>query len=122
VHSAHKKGIIHRDLKPDNILLTADGVPKITDFGLAKQVKGDSARTQTGTVMGTPGYMAPEQALGKTREVGPSSDLYSLGALLYEMLTGRPPFRGDTPVDTMLMVVSEEPQPLTKIQPGVPRD
>src|SRR5262249_28619896 len=108
MQAAHDKGIIHRDLKPANILLTVDGTPKITDFGLAKRL--DSAgQTRTGAIMGTPSYMAPEQAGGKGKEVGPAADVYALGAILYELLTGRPPFRAETPLDTVLQVVSEEP-------------
>src|SRR5207245_9947229 len=98
------------------------GSQQRADLGRAERGKSHAGRTQSGTVMRTPGYMAPEQALGKTREVGPASGLYSLGAILYEMLTGRPPFRGETPVDTMLLVVSEEPTPLTQIHPDVPKD
>ena len=91
---AHARGIIHRDLKPANVLLTLDGQPKITDFGLAKQMEGDSQQTRSGAIMGTPSYMAPEQAWGQTREIGPLSDQYALGAILYEMIVGRPPFQG----------------------------
>ena len=94
--AAHARGIIHRDLKPSNVLLTLDGTPKITDFGLAKQMEGDSKQTRSGAIMGTPSYMAPEQAWGQTHEIGPLSDQYSLGAILYEMLVGRPPFQGAT--------------------------
>ena len=119
---AHLHGVIHRDLKPANVLLTADGMPKITDFGLAKRLEDDSGHTRSGTILGTPSYMAPEQAEGKARDVGPLADLYSLGAILYELLTGRPPFRGASVVDTLEQVRTREPVPPTQFQPGVPRD
>jgi WD40 repeat protein/tRNA A-37 threonylcarbamoyl transferase component Bud32 len=121
MHAAHGKGIIHRDLKPANVLLTEDGTPKITDFGLAKKVDVGSGVTTTGTILGSPSYMAPEQASGK-KQVGPASDIYSLGAILYECLTGRPPFRAATVMDTLLQVVNEEPAAVRSLQPGVPRD
>jgi tetratricopeptide (TPR) repeat protein/tRNA A-37 threonylcarbamoyl transferase component Bud32 len=120
---AHRRGIIHRDLKPANILLTTEGQPKVTDFGLAKRFEdaGDGP-TREGAIMGTPSYMAPEQAAGKTREVGPAGDIYSLGAILYDMLTGRPPFRGTTLLDTLQQVQRVEPVPPVRLQDRVPRD
>jgi len=119
---AHQKGIVHRDLKPANILLTLDGSPKITDFGLAKQITDDSAKTRSGTILGTPSYMAPEQAEGRAHEVGPLADVYSLGAILYELLTGRPPFQGITLLETIQQVQTQEPVAPTQLQPGVPAD
>ena len=119
---AHAAGIVHRDLKPANILLTLDGKPKITDFGLAKQMEGDSKQTRTGAIMGTPSYMAPEQAWGQTHEIGPLSDQYALGVILYEMLVGRPPFQGATAMETIELARNQEPVPPTRLQPKVPRD
>ena len=122
IDHAHAHGIVHRDLKPANILLMADGSPKITDFGLAKRLDDDQGQTGTEAVLGTPTYMAPEQAQGKTRQVGPRADLYALGAILYDLLTGRPPFRGTTALDTIQMVQTAEPIPPSRLQPGVPAD
>ena len=121
MHAAHEKGIVHRDLKPANVLLTEEGTPKITDFGLAKKLD-EAGVTSTGAVMGTPSYMAPEQAGGRSNEIGPATDVYALGAILYELLTGRPPFRAATALDTILQVVSDEPVPPRRLQPKVPRD
>lgn len=122
MHAAHQAGIVHRDLKPANVLLTADGTPKITDFGLAKQLDDDSGQTRSGTIMGTPSYMAPEQASGKNELIGPPADIYALGALLYEQLSGRPPFRGATVYDTIDQVKTLDPVPPSQLQPKVPRD
>ncbi len=152
VHEAHRRGVVHRDLKPANVLLSgeqraassekigADGgdpkqvpaslatrcsplaTPKITDFGLAKRLDGDAAQTRSGEILGTPSYMAPEQARGKNDAVGPRTDVYALGAILYEMLTGRPPFRGETVWDTLEQVVRREPAPPRQLAPRTPRD
>ncbi|HEV3386735.1 MAG TPA: serine/threonine-protein kinase, partial [Gemmata sp.] len=134
VQYAHERGVIHRDLKPANILLAGrkigeDGgktaeeieIPKITDFGLAKRIDEVAAMTGTGQIMGTPSYMAPEQASSK-KDIGPAVDIYALGAILYEMLTGQPPFRAATSLDTVLQVITEEPVPPSKRQAKVPSD
>ncbi len=122
VHAAHQARIVHRDLKPANVLLTADGVPKITDFGLAKRLESDDNQTNSGDIMGTPSYMAPEQAMGRTKDVGPAADIYALGAILYEVLTGRPPLKGETVIETVRMVVHEEPVPPSRLVPRLARD
>jgi hypothetical protein len=125
VRFAHQRGIIHRDLKPANILLTCDGTPKITDFGLAKQIEGSlapAARTQSGAILGTPSYMAPEQAEGKNKTIGPPADIYALGAILYELLSGRPPFQAETMIDTLVKVATEEPVPPRQLSPNCPRE
>lgn len=122
IHHAHQRGILHRDLKPANVLVDTDDQPRVTDFGLAKHIQVDSSLTASGEAMGTPSYMPPEQAAGKRSEIGPASDVYSLGAILYDLLTGRPPFRADTPVDTLRQVLDTEPAPPRLINRKVPRD
>src|SRR5262249_34071397 len=118
MHAAHQARVIHRDLKPANVLLAEDGTPKITDFGLAKKLD-DQGHTQTGAVMGTPSYIAPEQAEGR-KDLGPAVDVYALGAILYESLTGRPPFKAATLMDTLVQVVNEEPVPPRQLNTKVP--
>jgi len=122
IQEAHAKGILHRDLKPANVLLAEDGTPMVTDFGLAKRLDVPSGQTQSGAILGTPSYMAPEQAAGKVREIGPATDVYGLGAILYELLTGRPPFRAATPLDTLLQSLENHPAPVRLLNPQVDRD
>ena len=119
---AHCQGVVHRDLKPGNILLTADGTPKVSDFGLAKLLGDDSSLTQSDAIMGSPSYMAPEQASGHTKQAGPAADVYALGVMLYELLVGRPPFRAATALLTLEQVKSAEPVPPSRLQPGLTRD
>jgi serine/threonine-protein kinase len=122
VHEAHQAGIVHRDLKPGNILLTADGTPKIAYFGLAKALNAESGLTQTEAIMGSPSYMAPEQAGGKSRDVGPAADVYALGAILYALLTGRPPFKAATMLETLEQVRTAETLLPSRSRPGLSRD
>jgi serine/threonine-protein kinase len=119
---AHQRGIIHRDLKPANILLTKAGEPKISDFGLVKRLEDDSGQTQSGSILGSPSYTSPEQAEGKNKEIGPGSDVYALGGILYEMMTGRPPFRAASVLDTLQQVRTQDPIAPSQFQPKVPRD
>jgi tRNA A-37 threonylcarbamoyl transferase component Bud32 len=120
-HAAHEKAVVHRDLKPANVLLSEEGTPKVSDFGLAKKLDA-AGHTQSGVVMGTPSYMAPEQASGRGHEVSPPTDVWALGAILYECLTGRPPFRAATTMDTLMQVIHEEPVPPGRLAPKLPRD
>jgi hypothetical protein len=122
VDAAHRKGIVHRDLKPANILIDEAGQPHVTDFGLAKDLGSGDGLTKSGAIMGTPSYMSPEQAQATRGVIGPATDVYSLGAILYELLTGRPPFRADTPLDTLIQVVESQPVHPRALNTKVPRD
>jgi eukaryotic-like serine/threonine-protein kinase len=122
IEYAHQCGVIHRDLKPGNILLDLKGNPRVTDFGLAKTIQGDSGLTGSGQITGTPSYMPPEQAGGRRGEVGPAADVYALGATLYCAVTGRPPFQAATAMDTVIQVLSDEPVPPRRLNPSIPRD
>ena len=122
VHAAHLRGILHRDVKPSNILLDDDGEPHVTDFGLAKRISAQQSLTQTGAILGTPSFLAPEQAGGNRGEIGPATDVYGLGAVLYQMLTGRPPFQAATPLDTILLVLEQDPLPPRLLNPLADRE
>ncbi|MFY8220792.1 MAG: serine/threonine-protein kinase [Pirellulales bacterium] len=122
VQAAHDRGVLHRDLKPSNILIDATGRPHVSDFGLAKRLEDDQSVTHTGAILGTPCYMSPEQAAGSRGDVGPTSDVWSLGAILYQMLTGRPPFQASSPMDTLLAVLETDPPAPRTVAAGVDRD
>jgi serine/threonine-protein kinase len=122
IHAAHQGGIVHRDLKPSNVLLAPDGNLKIADFGVARHVNEEAALTLSGARIGTPSYMAPEQVVGKSGKIGPAVDIYALGTVLYELLTGRPPFRADSVTETQRQVVSDDPVRPARLNPKVPRD
>ncbi|MCI0683110.1 MAG: serine/threonine protein kinase [Gemmataceae bacterium] len=122
VSHAHANGVLHRDLKPSNILIDGGDQPLVTDFGLAKRVEGGESLTRTGAILGTPSYMAPEQAEARARQIGPGIDVYSLGAILYELLTGRPPFLAASPVETLMLVCTEEPVRPRALNPRIDAD
>src|SRR5439155_24501869 len=119
---AHQRGVLHRDLKPGNILLDERGEPHVTDFGLARLINDDSSLTQSGAIMGTPSYMSPEQASGQNKQLTTASDVWSLGAILYELLTGRAPFRGQAPIETLQKVLEQEPARPQQLNPAIDRD
>ena len=121
VEYAHQNGILHRDLKPANVLVDSKDQPHVTDFGLAKQLEDDSQLTVSGTILGTPSFMSPEQAAGQNDQVGPTSDIYALGAILYFLLVGHPPFRGKTATETLSMVIHDEPRPIRSVNPKISR-
>ena len=122
IHYAHQNGILHRDLKPSNVLIDCEGQPHVTDFGLAKRVEGGASLTQTGHIVGTPSYMPPEQASGSRGTLSPASDVYSLGAILYELLTGRPPFQAASPVDVIMLVLEQDVLSPRLLNPKVDRE
>jgi serine/threonine-protein kinase len=122
IHTAHDCGIVHRDLKPCNVMLTLTGIPKIADFGLAKRLDDDSGHTRTGEVLGTPSYMAPEQAAGQKSQIGPATDVYALGAILYELLTGRPPFKGASPLESLRQLTTQDPVAPSRLVLSTPPD
>jgi serine/threonine-protein kinase len=122
LHYAHGKGFMHCDLKPSNILIDRDGQPQITDFGLARRTAENSSLTATGAILGTPSYMAPEQASGQRQSIGPATDVYGLGAILYELLTDRPPFRSPTMMETVVQVLERDPVPPHELAQGLPRE
>jgi serine/threonine-protein kinase len=125
VHYAHARGIVHRDLKPSNILLTREGVPKIADFGLAKLLdegSDEGLATAPGSILGTPAYMAPEQAMGRIDQVGPATDIFSLGGIFYELLTSRRPFEGKTALAMLHQVLNQTSDPPSRVRPEIPHD
>ncbi|HEX2751430.1 MAG TPA: serine/threonine-protein kinase, partial [Verrucomicrobiales bacterium] len=122
VQHAHDEGLLHRDLKPGNILIDPSDEPQVTDFGLARAIHSDSSLTRTGAILGSPSYMSPEQAEGRMKDVDVRTDVYSLGAVLYEMLTGRPPFQGESAMHTLRLVCSAEPAAPRLLNPDVPQD
>jgi serine/threonine-protein kinase len=120
IQFAHERGVLHRDIKPANVLVGADGSPKISDFGLARRMAADPGLTGEGAILGTPAFMAPEQARGE--QVGETADIYSLGSMLYECLTGKPPFQASSPIDTIVKILNDAPVPPRQLNPEVPRD